>query len=361
MTPTMLRWVAGCSCAVCVVACCTYRVLKPIHTCCILCSLCQALMLCNCMLDRGWDSALSPPERMFALMPLRHCRREQEGQVVLERIAALSSELEAHAALLGKFERASVKSLQLIRGKQAQQAAVSSGVILEKEELDLDLEAAGVRKHALFRVMDAFLKERRVRELGVVCVSLSGGVDSMVIASLLCEVRKSNRHGQFTVAAVHLDYGNRDESHAEAAYLQGWCDKHGIELHTLTIDGMRRANTDRDEYERRSREMRYQAYTDTLARYKCPAVMFGHHCGDVQENVISNCMRGQSLLQLEGMALSSVVNGVTVWRPLMMNDKKIIYDYAHKFGVPYFLDTTPTWATRGKLRNQLVPLLQVGG
>ena len=28
-----------------------------------------------------------------------------------------------------------------------------------------------------------------------------------------------------------------------------------------------------------------------------------------------------------------------------------------RYGVPYFKDTTPSWSTRGKLRNQLIPLL----
>ena len=37
--------------------------------------------------------------------------------------------------------------------------------------------------------------------------------------------------------------------------------------------------------------------------------------------------------------------------------KSDILDFAHAFGVPYFLDSTPTWSTRGKLLNQLVPLL----
>lgn len=34
--------------------------------------------------------------------------------------------------------------------------------------------------------------------------------------------------------------------------------------------------------------------------------------------------------------------------------KDVVYDFAHKFGVPYFKDTTPSWSTRGKLRRQLV-------
>jgi len=35
------------------------------------------------------------------------------------------------------------------------------------------------------------------------------------------------------------------------------------------------------------------------------------------------------------------VEGVTIWRPLLILEKSFIYDYAHKYGVPYFKDTTP--------------------
>jgi hypothetical protein len=78
------------------------------------------------------------------------------------------------------------------------------------------------------------------------------------------------------------------------------------------------------------------------------------------------------------MTACSVTNGVAVWRPLLAHSKDAIYDFAHRFvrteptalrlipltllwfcryGVPYFKDSTPSWSTRGKLRNQLLPLL----
>ncbi len=58
------------------------------------------------------------------------------------------------------------------------------------------------------------------------------------------------------------------------------------------------------------------------------------------------------------MGEESVVNGVRVWRPLIEHTKAPVLEFAHTFGVPYFKDTTPLWSTRGKLRNQLVPLLR---
>lgn len=55
-----------------------------------------------------------------------------------------------------------------------------------------------------------------------------------------------------------------------------------------------------------------------------------------------------------GMLPENTVNGVRVWRPMLPFGKDVVYDFAHKFGVPYFKDTTPSWSTRGKLRRQLV-------
>jgi tRNA(Ile)-lysidine synthase TilS/MesJ len=53
-----------------------------------------------------------------------------------------------------------------------------------------------------------------------------------------------------------------------------------------------------------------------------------------------------------------VTEGVPVWRPLLEHSKAEIFRFAHHYGVPYFRDTTPSWSTRGKLRNNLIPLLQ---
>ena len=48
---------------------------------------------------------------------------------------------------------------------------------------------------------------------------------------------------------------------------------------------------------------------------------------------------------------------ITIFRPFINLLKKDIYDFAHKYNIPYFKDTTPNWSNRGKLRNQIFPLL----
>ena len=179
------------------------------------------------------------------------------------------------------------------------------------------------------------------------------------------------------IVGIHIDYANRPESGREADFVQDWCEnrkkfnafsssgatereREGLLFYKRVVNEVTRGVTDRSDYERISREIRYKLYQTVQTEYGSAddtGIIFGHHKGDVQENVISNVMRGISPLHLSGMSDASVANGVLVWRPLLEHSKQEIFDFAHKFGVPYLKDSTPSWSTRGKLRNQLVPLL----
>lgn len=158
--------------------------------------------------------------------------------------------------------------------------------------------------------------------------------------------------------AIHIDYANRPESRAEADFVEDWCKRKGIEFFQRRIDEVTRGVTKRDDYEKISREIRYSTYLKVLEGRNCPGVLFGHHKGDVQENIISNIMKGCSLLDLSGMHDITLVNGVPIWRPMLHHPKLDIFKFSHKYGIPYLLDTTPDWSTRGKMRKQLMPLLE---
>lgn len=61
----------------------------------------------------------------------------------------------------------------------------------------------------------------------------------------------------FRLVAVHVDYGNREQSAAEAAFLEQWCGRRRIPLRVHRIeDGLRRGHTNRDDYERLTRRIR---------------------------------------------------------------------------------------------------------
>jgi tRNA(Ile)-lysidine synthetase-like protein len=213
------------------------------------------------------------------------------------------------------------------------------------------------------------------KKAGII-VSLSGGVDSMAIACVLAHLKASCGYDHLTILAVHIDYANRPESEAEADYVRRYCedilDTGSIEFTCRRIDEVTRGITARDDYERIAREIRYTSYREAVARAKdamglvskvdrnqtIVGVMLGHHRGDLRENVLSNAHKGCGPLDLSGMTAVSKNDGITLYRPLLPLEKSFVFDYAHKFGVPYYKDTTPHWSTRGKLRNKLIPLLE---
>lgn len=210
-------------------------------------------------------------------------------------------------------------------------------------------------------------------------VSLSGGVDSMVITHILAHIAPLYN---LQIIATHIDYGNRPEAHAEADYCKRFCENHNVLFRCRVISEVTRGITARDEYEAFTRTVRYDFYKEVMREYyneqqyaeqqdsgienititskttfSCP-VLLGHHKGDLRENVLSNSMKGCGPLELSGMTKIARVENVTIWRPLLPLEKTFILDYAHQYGVPYFKDTTPHWSTRGKLRQILLPLLQ---
>ena len=242
-------------------------------------------------------------------------------------------------------------------------------------------------KHVLTPLMHSFLSAMDAGSPAcpAIGISLSGGVDSMVIAYLL--VKLAPRYNNFKVPTrkmtllssrrrsllctsttrtaprarpkLIMSRNGASRSGTLHAVMMRGASRNlvRIECYVRRIDECQRATTKREEYERISRDIRYTTYAEVMARHNIPGMCVGHHRGDVQENVISNMMKGQSLLGLNGMSTSSTVNGVRIWRPLLAIDKDAIFDFAHVFGVPYMKDTTPQWSTRGKLRRQLMPLL----
>ena len=175
--------------------------------------------------------------------------------------------------------------------------------------------------------------------------------------SRTCSFARRGRLGGALVCAVHINYANRAESDAEEEYLRRWCSARRVPLLVRRVDEIRRGTTPREQYERESRRIRFDAYREAMAQFGAGAVLFGHHLGDLQENVVSNVMKRANVLDIGGIAEVSLIDGVPIWRPMLPHPKSAIYCYAHSYGVPYFKDTTPKWSTRGRLRNELLPLL----
>jgi tRNA(Ile)-lysidine synthase TilS/MesJ len=170
--------------------------------------------------------------------------------------------------------------------------------ILETYPFEADMgPACG---HVVHKTIIDFLQDRGITAEKVigkdpfpVIVSLSGGVDSMVIASVLSHLA-SDCNYNLNLYAIHIDYANCPESGAEADYVRRYCEGKGINFCLRRIDEVTRGITARDDYERIARDARYNCYRETIQHCKDVigdstievGVMLGHHRGDLRENFL---------------------------------------------------------------------------
>tara|TARA_B100000900_G_scaffold308728_1_gene267423 strand:- start:2871 stop:3971 length:1101 start_codon:yes stop_codon:yes gene_type:complete len=182
-------------------------------------------------------------------------------------------------------------------------------------------------------------------------VSLSGGVDSMVLATILCYLGCE-------VIACHINYNNRKETKYEQEFLEVWCKYNDIKLYVKSINDVIRGSIKRSEYESYTRNIRFNLYKEVLALENCDEILLGHHKDDIVENIIANVCRGRNVLDLAVIKETNVVNDVIMVRPMINLYKENIYNFAQENGVPYFKDTTPEWSVRGKYRTNVHIALQ---
>ena len=191
-------------------------------------------------------------------------------------------------------------------------------------------------------------------------VSLSGGVDSMLILAVLANIK--SKYDNLLIVAIHLDYHNRPETGLEAEFLFRWCSFMNIPLYYRYIhEGVRERNSKhREEYEELTKEIRFNIYKSVENIYKdfkSMGVILGHHKGDLQENIFLNVVKGRTLTDLSVIKEQSDILGVKILRPLISHPKKDIFSLAYKINVPYFKNTTPLWSNRGQFREIIQPAI----
>lgn len=256
----------------------------------------KAAEVARAALSLGLDKCLETTKLCFLLMPLRHVHADDAQE--LEQLVRIVEEREkadsTAAVTLERFKSVSQHRIESARRSSKASATpafadsdilaepplgVALGKVEEMEDEPLYHSLVKFLLHQYPRLVHARMDPKGFKEkihLSLV-VSLSGGVDSMVIARILAHIartksvlylnmlnlpsrkrkRQSSKHAisakeeeyaaravarqrqerlakykqvplSITVKALHVDYGNRLESHAEAAFVRKWCNEHNI-------------------------------------------------------------------------------------------------------------------------------------
>ena len=144
----------------------------------------------------------------------------------------------------------------------------------------------------LVQIIEKFMVENNLYENGVI-VSLSGGVDSMVVLAILLRLQYNKF---FKICTSTINYNLRPESKLESDFLEKYCINYRINsnvshLYGTCSNGNKRGLksnsgiSKRSEFEETSKNIRFDSYKNIINEHNCNGVMVGHHGDDIIENI----------------------------------------------------------------------------
>ena len=334
-----------------------------------------AYQLAQDIIKNGADTSYPISYRLFILLPYRHLavinNNSKLIDIVIEKLDDYernSNEYnEKNLSLIERFRNATYRDSTLLTDRITRYRYDNNDGrmtdfydVLDNYCKDYglssktDISPDTLNNTPLYNTMKQFFKNHK--NIGV---SLSGGVDSMVILYILKALMDEKCIKN--VYALHLSYHfdsiefNR-ESDQSLKMIGMYCSLLNVPLYNRKIEYCRE-KTERNFYEQETKNTRFATYRYLSKKNNIDGWCLGHHHGDVGENVIMNLCNGRSLLDLHVMDKISQLYNVTLYRPLLDHPKSDIYLFAHLFMIPYLKDTTPDWSCRGVLRRKVFPPL----
>lgn len=187
------------------------------------------------------------------------------------------------------------------------------------------------------------IKDKRI------LVSVSGGVDSMVLLHKLTELNVCK------ISVFHFNHETRgNENIKDLELVKEYCDTNGIELFERTESMREYAHKNKMSEEEAGRLLR-KRYIDEISD-NFDFIATGHNLDDQVETVLMRIIRGTGINGLSGI---KIIDGKYI-RPLLTLSKNKIREYAKEKGVPFREDHTnfENDYTRNSIRNELIPFIK---
>ena len=148
-------------------------------------------------------------------------------------------------------------------------------------------QMTNIEDELIYKELMNFIKNKNLTKI---LISLSGGVDSNVMFEIIDYIKKVKME-ELEIHICHINYNNRDESNDEKNFLIEYCKLKNYTLNFKDLE-FKRGDIKREEYEKQSKNERYQFYFNLINENKLEGVFLGHHEDDLVENIFNNIMRG---------------------------------------------------------------------
>lgn len=192
-----------------------------------------------------------------------------------------------------------------------------------------------------------FLNQHYSQKLPLL-VGFSGGADSFALAHMLLSLKVP-----FELA--HLDHSYRTDSAIEAMQLKKWAESHHIPFHHERLEAKYTKNIE-DVF----RQKRFEFFQKLFTTGKYEALVLAHHQNDAQETTLKRLFEGAFFTELSALKEVSVLENITVWRPLLKTSKQELLNYAGHHKLKWIEDSTNFDGSnlRSKMRIEIIPELE---
>ncbi|MFC6322789.1 tRNA lysidine(34) synthetase TilS [Companilactobacillus baiquanensis] len=184
-----------------------------------------------------------------------------------------------------------------------------------------------------------------------ILIAVSGGVDSMVLLTIISKILSRNEFG-----VVNVDHDLRPESAQEVKFLNDFCQEHGFKFYTTKW-------TDHPKdvgMESAGREFRYNFFAQIMKQDGYGTLVTAHHGNDLAENILMKMIRSGNIFEVTSLKPQRNFKVGQLVRPLLKFSKADLKDYAQKKGIEYVQDETnfEDITMRNRLRNNIFPELE---
>ncbi len=192
-------------------------------------------------------------------------------------------------------------------------------------------------------------RHKLIRQTDSVLVAVSGGADSMCLATLLIK-------SGYTIGIAHCNFGLRGaESDWDEAFVKEFAEKQKLEFFVKRFDTKKISKEQKTSIEETARNLRYEWFEQIMADEGFDLLATAHNADDNTETFLLNLIKGRGLKGQTGI----VRKRKNIVRPLLFADKEEVIHYCEKNEIAYRTDSsnTDTDFQRNFVRHKIVPLM----
>lgn len=203
----------------------------------------------------------------------------------------------------------------------------------------------------LLKKFERFIHEEKLFESEHnLLVAVSGGMDSMVLAHLLC------RAG-YSISIAHCNFQLRgNDSVLDAEFVKNYAANMGLPYYQKEFDTRTYMAKHHLAVQEAARNLRYGWFDELMNQHDFDFLVTAHHANDQVETMLYNLIKGTGVAGLRGIPIQNEY----IRRPLLFARREEIEKFAKQEELQWREDTSnqEDKYSRNRIRNQVIPELR---